>query len=99
MATEVHITGTYKEKIEIFGIVVAHHKGNFDVTKPIGDVTWSQHFGPVTITEAVSGGEATISLSAFGQSTAIFKKGVTGTNKFKIEIDRGNEVDGQITVQ
>jgi hypothetical protein len=95
---QIHVTGHYEEKIEIFGIVVGHHKGTIDFKKDVGGATWSQHFGPVTITEAVAGTEATVSVSAFGQHEVIYKTGLTGSKHFKLELDRKNLVEGDAAI-
>jgi hypothetical protein len=96
--SNIHIKGDFSQKTEIFGKVLSHHTGNFDFTKTLGDSSWSQHLNVGTITESVTNGIVTVTLSAFGHSVQLFKTGTQGHNNFKIELDSGNFVQGTATV-
>ncbi len=96
--SNIHISGDYSQKTEIFGKVISHHTGNFNFTKPLGDASWSQHVTVATINESVTDGIVTVTISAFGQSVPLFKTGTQGHNNFKIELDSGNFVKGTVTV-
>lgn len=99
MSSTIEIKGSYSQKTEIFGITISHHTGNFDVTKPLGGASWSQGFGPATITESIEGSVITVAISAFGASQTLFKTNIEGHNDFKIELDSGNFVKGTVTIK
>jgi hypothetical protein len=98
--TTINIKGTYSEKIEIFGIVISHHTGSFDFSKPLQNESWSQTYGPVTITAAYSAADddITVTASAFSLSVTLFKQKVVVNQSFHLEVDRGNEVDGTVSI-
>lgn len=98
MSTTVEIKGTYHQKTEIFGWVISQHSGNFDIKKQVGDTHWTQTFGPVTLTEAVTGGVVSITASAFGFNEVLFHANAVVKQSFKIELDHGNYVTGTVAV-
>jgi hypothetical protein len=99
MSTSIRITGTYSQKTEIFGRVISHHTGTFDVTKEVGDSSWSEPLGPFAkLTESIRNGQVVLSVTAFGQAETLFTASLHGEKKFKIELDRGNFVEGKAAV-
>jgi hypothetical protein len=99
MSTSVRITGSYSQKTEIFGRVISHHAGTFDVTKEVGESSWSEPLGPFAkVTESIKDGKVVLTVTAFGHAENLFSVSLHGEKKFKIELDRGNFVQGTASV-
>ena len=100
MSTKIEISGDYSQKTEVGPIVLSHHKGTFDITKDVANLSWSEPLGGgATLSESVKDGKVSVTVSFLGQSVVLFHDGaLTGHNNFKIELDSGNFVKGQIKI-
>ena len=97
MSAKIEIKGDWKQKFEV-GPIKWHNHGTFHINRDVTGLSWSQTQGLITLTEAIDGDVATVTVSAFGHSFPVLSANVVGHNKFKLELDSGNLVEGTVTI-
>jgi hypothetical protein len=101
--TQFVLEGDYHQKAEIGHWVIEQHSGHLKGSGKIAGQSITQHIGPVTLTETVGSGAASLSASlalpiAGNLPLGHFDLSKAGTYPISVKLDGGNWFKGTLTV-